>query len=78
MLPEATFPRIEAPGKDPEVYTITLDRYFRNKNFISEVLEDPVPSLAHVTIYHGILTAYPNFIFRIDEKDVDEFAAKLG
>ena len=78
MLPEATFPRIDAPGKDPEVYTITLDRYFRNKNFISEVLEDPVPSLAHVTIYHGILTAYPNFIFRIDEKDVDEFAAKLG
>ena len=42
MLPEATFPRIDAPGKDPEVYTITLDRYFRNKNFISEVLEDPV------------------------------------
>ena len=42
MLPEATFLRIDAPGKDPEVYTITLDRYFRNKNFISEVLEDPV------------------------------------
>ena len=39
MLPEATFLRIDAPGKDPEVYTI---RYFRNKNFISEVLEDPV------------------------------------
>ena len=77
MLPEATFLRIDAPGKDPEVYTMTLDRYFRTKNFISEALEDPVPSLAHVTIYHGILTAYPNFIFRIDEKDVDEFAAKL-
>ena len=42
MLPEATFLRIDAPGKAPEVYTITLDRYFRNKNFISEVLEDPV------------------------------------
>ena len=41
MLPEATFPRIDAP-EAPEVYTITLDRYFRNKNFISEVLEDPV------------------------------------
>ena len=41
MLPEATFLRIDAP-EAPEVYTITLDRYFRNKNFISEVLEDPV------------------------------------
>ena len=30
-----------------------------------------------MTIYHGILTAYPNFIFRIDEKDVDEFAASF-
>ena len=36
-----------------------------------------MPSLARVTIYPGILTAYPNFIFRIDEKDVEEFAAKL-
>ena len=77
MLPEATFLRIDAPGKDSEIYTMTLDRYFRTKNFVSSELQDEVPSLAHVTIYPGILTAYPNFIFRIDEKDIEEFATKL-
>ena len=77
MLPEATFLRIDAPGKDFEIYTMTLDRYFRTKNFVSSELQDEVPSLAHVTIYPGILTAYPNFIFRIDEKDIEEFATRL-
>ena len=77
MLPEATFLRIDAPGKDPVVYTMTLDHDYRTKNFMTSMLQDAVPSLARVTIYPGILTAYPNFMFRIDEQDIEEFAAKL-
>jgi hypothetical protein len=77
LLPEATFLRIDAPGKDPEVYSMMLDRDFRSKNFLTGPAQHSVPSLARVTIYPGILTCYPNFIFRIDEKDVEEFAAQL-
>ena len=56
---------------------MTLDHNYRTKSFSSDQLQDAVPSLARVTIYPGILTAYPNFIFRIDEQDAEEFAAKL-
>jgi hypothetical protein len=56
---------------------MTLDHDYRSKNFLTGGAQNAVPSLARVTIYPGILTSYPNFIFRIDEKDVEEFAAKL-
>jgi hypothetical protein len=78
-LPEAAFLRIDSPGKDPAVYTITRDRDFTSKAYAgAEHLKlnfnEPKDK---ITIFPGILTAYPNFIFRVDEKDVGEFAAAL-
>jgi hypothetical protein len=78
-LPEATFLRIDSPGKDAAVYTITRDRDFTSKAYAgAEHLKlnfnEPKDK---VTIFPGILTAYPNFIFRVDERDVPEFAATL-
>ena len=72
MLPEATFLRIDAPGKDSVVYSMTLDHDYRTKNFMTSMLQDAVPSLARVTIYPGILTNYPNFMFRIDERGLSK------
>ena len=40
-----------------KVYTMELDRDYRTKSFITSALQDPVPSLARVTIYPGILIA---------------------
>lgn len=77
LLPEATFLRIDSPGRPSAVYTMTLDRQFRSKNFVTDVLQDAEPSQSHVTIYPGIMTAYPNFIFRINEAEVEQFAAQL-
>jgi hypothetical protein len=77
MLPEATFLRIDVPEGEPLVYTMTLDRELGTKAFALSVLQDEDPSKAKLTIYPGILTAYPNFIFRIDEAEVGEFATAL-
>jgi hypothetical protein len=77
MLPQATFLRIDAPGRDPLVYTMTHDRDYETKAFALSLLEKPDPAKIKVTIYPGILTAYPNFIFRITESDIEEFASKL-
>ena len=77
MLPEATFLRIDAPGRDPAIYTMTLDRDLATKAFALSVLQGADPSKSKVTIYPGVLTSYPNFMFRMEEKDVDQFAVML-
>lgn len=78
-LPEAAFLRIDTPGKEPAVYTLARDRDFTSKAYVgAEHLKlNFNEAKDKLTIFPGILTAYPNFIFRIDEKDVPEFAAKL-
>jgi hypothetical protein len=77
MLPEATFLRIDVPEGEPLVYTMTLDRELGTKAFALSILQEEDPSRAKLTIYPGILTAYPNFIFRIDEAEVGDFATAL-
>ena len=74
MLPEATFLRMMRRRLQKSTPSRSTDTSATKTSFRKC---SRTPS-AHVTIYHGILTAYPNFIFRIDEKDVDEFAAKAG
>lgn len=78
-LPEATFLRIDAPGKEPAVYTMTRDRDFTSKAYAgAEHLKlNFNESKDKITIFPGVLTAYPNFIFRVDEKDVEAFASAL-
>ncbi|MFO1109303.1 MAG: fatty acid cis/trans isomerase [Bradyrhizobium sp.] len=76
-LPEATFLRIDSPGKDPSIYTMTMDRELATKAFAINELQGADPTKDKITISPGILTVYPNFMFRIDEKDIEEFASKL-
>ncbi|WP_346837403.1 fatty acid cis/trans isomerase [Microbulbifer sp. SAOS-129_SWC] len=77
LLPEATLLLIEAPGKDPRVYTMSLNRDFLTKGAATSLLQEENPSKATVTIYPGIQTAYPNFSFRIAESELDDFAKAL-
>jgi hypothetical protein len=77
LIPEATFLRIDRPDQKPLVYTMTLDRDLRTKAFAVSMLQNEDPAKARVTIYPGVLTAYPNFIFRIKENEIGDFANQL-
>jgi len=77
MLPEATFIRVDTPGKDPAVYTMTRDRDYMTKAFASSKLLYNDVAKDRVSILPGVVSAYPNFMFRVDENEVEEFAANL-
>ena len=77
FLPESVFLRIDGPGQGPAIYTMTHDRDFATKAFISPILQDDIPGNATVSILEGVYTSYPNFMFRIDESEVENFASTL-
>ena len=77
FLPEAAFLRIDRSGQEPKVYTMTHNSDYSNKTFVSMALEDEIPGNAKVAILEGAYTAYPNFMFRINEDEIEKFAASL-
>ncbi|WP_455245215.1 fatty acid cis/trans isomerase [Petrachloros mirabilis] len=77
IIPEASLLRIDREGQEPLVYTMTRDRWYDTKAFISPVLQDEDPSKGRVSVLEGVQTAYPRFMFRIPEAEVDEFADAL-
>ena len=77
FLPEAVFLRIDKSGQEPAIYTMTHDRYYATKSFFTPVLDDEIPANATVSIMQGALTAYPNYMFVINEDEIQEFASTL-
>jgi hypothetical protein len=77
FLPEAVFLRIDRSGQEPGIYTMTHDRDYATKAFITTSLQDDIPGNAKVAILEGAYTAYPNFMFRINEDEIEKFAASL-
>lgn len=77
LIPEASFLRIDREGQDPLVYTMTRDRWYDSKAFISTVLEEENPSKGTISILEGVQSTYPRFMFRIPEAEVDTFADAL-
>jgi len=77
FLPEAVFLRIDRPDEEPTIYTMTHDRDFVSKSFLTVIMQDEVPRNAKVSIMKGVYTSYPHFMFRIDESEVEEFASTL-
>jgi len=77
FLPEAVFLRIDSPGQEPAIYTMTHDRDFESKSFLNVILQHEVPKNAKVSIMKGAYTSYPHFMFRIDESEIEEFASTL-
>lgn len=77
LIPESAFLRIDRNGRDPLIYTMTRDRWYDTKAFISTTLQEEDPSKGRVSILEGVQTAYPKFMFRIPESEVDTFAAAL-
>ena len=77
FLPEAVFLRIDRSGQEPGIYTMTHDRDYATKAFIAMALEEDIPGNAKVSILEGAYTSYPNFMFRINEDEIEEFASTL-
>jgi len=77
FLPEAAFLRIDRSGQEPTIYTMTHNRNYATKAFMTEDLEEDQPGKAKVAIVEGAYTAYPNFMFVINEDEIEKFAASL-
>jgi len=77
QLPEATMLRIETAGGKREVYSLLRNRAHSNVAFMLGEAYRYQPGLDTVTIYPGVLSSYPNFMFNIPAQEVPEFVAAM-
>ncbi|MBK5437278.1 fatty acid cis/trans isomerase [Pseudomonas sp. TH32] len=77
QLPEATMLRIETRSGKREVYSLLRNRAHSNVAFMLGEAYRYQPGLDTVTVYPGVLSSYPNFMFNIPAEQVPEFVAAL-
>ncbi|MBB3103196.1 fatty acid cis/trans isomerase [Azomonas macrocytogenes] len=77
QLPEATVLRVESPGGKREIYSLLRNRAHTNVAFMLGESYRLQPALDTLTLYPGLLSSYPNFIFNIPAGDMPQFVAKL-
>ncbi|MCF5570242.1 peptidylprolyl isomerase, partial [Pseudomonas sp. PA-3-11C] len=77
QLPEATMLRIETASGKREVYSLLRNRAHSNVAFLLGEAYRYQPRLDTVTIYPGVLSSYPNFMFNIPARQVPEFVAQM-
>ena len=77
QLPEATVLRIETQSGKREVYSLLRNRAHSNVAFLLGESLRYQPGLDTLTLYPGVLSSYPNFIFNIPAGQVPEFVAQL-
>lgn len=77
QLPEATMLRIEAPDGQRQVYSLLRNRAHSNVAFLLGEAYRYQPGLDTLTLYPGVLSSYPNFMFNVKTEDVPEFVEDL-
>ncbi|PRA33025.1 fatty acid cis/trans isomerase [Pseudomonas poae] len=77
QLPEATMLRIETTTGKRVVYSMLRNRAHSNVAFLLGEAYRYQPGLDTVTIYPGVLSSYPNFMFNIPAQEVPEFVAEM-
>ncbi|WP_431033870.1 fatty acid cis/trans isomerase [Pseudomonas yamanorum] len=77
LLPEATMLRIETLSGKREMYSLLRNRAHSNVAFMLGEAYRYQPGLDTVTIYPGVLSSYPNFMFNIPAEQVPEFVAAM-
>ena len=78
QLPEVTFVRVDFPNKAYEVYTFMRNRAHSNVAFMLGESLRYEPKNDSITVYHGLISSYPNFIFKVDSSELLEFSRQLG
>ncbi len=77
QLPEATMLRVEAADGRREVYSLLRNRAHSNVAFMLGEAYRYQPGLDTLTIFPGVLTSYPNFMFNVLAADVPAFVAAM-
>ena len=77
QLPEATLLRVELADGRREVYSLLRNRAHSNVAFMMGESLRYQPALDTLTVYPGVLTSYPNFIFSLPAAEVPAFVAAL-
>jgi hypothetical protein len=77
QLPEVTLLRVELAAGQREIYSLMRNRAHSNVAFISGESLRYQPGLDTLTIYPGVHTSYPNFIFNVTAEQVPDFVAAL-
>ncbi|QIB03870.1 fatty acid cis/trans isomerase [Pseudomonas fluorescens] len=73
QLPEATLLRVETASGHREVYSLLRNRAHSNVAFLLGEEARYQPGLDTLTVYPGVLSSYPNFIFNIPAGQVPAF-----
>lgn len=77
QLPEATLLRVEYDGGRREIYSLLRNRAHSNVAFMYGESLRWQPRLDTLTVYPGILSSYPNFLFTMNATDVPAFVTNL-
>ncbi len=77
QLPEATMLRVETASGKRVVYSMLRNRAHSNVAFLLGEAYRYQPGLDTVTIYPGVLSSYPNFMFNIPAGEVPEFVSAM-
>ncbi|MCF5780291.1 peptidylprolyl isomerase, partial [Pseudomonas poae] len=77
QLPEATMLRIETASGKREVYSLLRNRAHSNVAFLLGEAYRYQPGLDTLTVYPGVLSSYPNFMFALKAQEVPEFVAQM-
>jgi hypothetical protein len=77
QLPEATLLRVELADGKREVYSLLRNRAHSNVAFMTGESLRYQPGLDTLTVYPGVLTSYPNFMFSLPASEVPEFVGAL-
>ncbi|MEO4048262.1 fatty acid cis/trans isomerase [Pseudomonas sp. CAU 1711] len=77
QLPEATLLRVQLADGRREVYSLLRNRAHSNVAFMMGESLRYQPELDTLTVYPGVLSSYPNFMFSLSAGEVPEFVAAL-
>lgn len=77
QLPEASLLRVELADGQREVYSLLRNRAHSNVAFIAGESLRYQPGLDTLTVYPGVLTSYPNFLFNVPVAEVPTFVTAL-
>lgn len=76
-LPEATLLRVEGQGGQREVYSLLRNRAHTNVAFLLGESYRYQPALDTLTIYPGVMSSYPNFMFNVPADQVPAFVEAM-
>ncbi len=77
QLPEATMLRIELANGQRQIYSLLRNRAHSNVAFMMGESLRYQPGLDDLTIFPGVLSSYPNFIFNLSAAEVPDFVVAL-